>query len=183
MNDQMSACTQRIVRIMQDKNMNPTQFSEAIGIQRAAMSHITSGRNNPSADVITKIVERFEDINPGWLLTGKGTMKNSSNNQSGGLFGETAPPSGHRNQSNPPSERKNQSDSPSNRTISFDDKPVRTEKRPPDEISEREEVSQPNTSDKVIEKEIIIYKEKPPKTIDKLLIFYSDHTYETFHPE
>ena len=71
----MNEQTQRIISIMQEKNMNPTQFSEAIGIQRAAMSHITIGRNNPSADVITKIIERFEDINPKWLLTGKGAMK------------------------------------------------------------------------------------------------------------
>jgi len=65
----------RIIQIMQDKNMSPTQFSKAIGIQRAQMSHITLGRNNPTADVITKIILRFEDINPAWLLTGKGTMK------------------------------------------------------------------------------------------------------------
>ena len=77
MNDpaQMNDQTQRIIRIMQDKNMNPTRFAEEIGIQRAAMSHIKLGRNNPSADVLTKIIERFEDINPGWLLTGKGSMK------------------------------------------------------------------------------------------------------------
>ncbi|MDR2913567.1 MAG: helix-turn-helix domain-containing protein [Tannerella sp.] len=71
--------TLRIINIMQDKNMNATQFSEAIGIQRAAMSHIMLGRNNPSADVITRIIERFDDIDPGWLLTGKGQMKITPN--------------------------------------------------------------------------------------------------------
>ena len=71
----MNDHTQRIIQIMQDKKMSATQFSNAIGIQRAKMSHITLGRNNPTADVITKIIERFEDINPGWLLTGKGAMK------------------------------------------------------------------------------------------------------------
>lgn len=67
--------TSRIRRIMEEENMNATQFSEAIGIQRAAMSHILKGRNNPSLDVISKISERFETINPGWLMNGKGPMR------------------------------------------------------------------------------------------------------------
>jgi transcriptional regulator with XRE-family HTH domain len=85
MNDQaqQNDQTQRIIRIMQDKNMNPTRFAEEIGIQRAAMSHIKLGRNNPSADVLTKIIERFDDINPRWLLTGKGSMKLVSDHPDG----------------------------------------------------------------------------------------------------
>jgi len=71
----MNDHTQRIIRIMQDKKMNASQFAEAIGIQRGAMSHIMNGRNNPSADVITKIIDRFEDVDPRWLLTGTSTMK------------------------------------------------------------------------------------------------------------
>ena len=50
------------------------QFASAIGIQRAAMSHIISGRNNPSLDVMTKILHRYPQINPDWLLLGKGEM-------------------------------------------------------------------------------------------------------------
>ena len=71
----MNDHTVRIIQIMQEKKMNATQFSNAIGIQRTKLSHITSGRNNPSANVLTKIIERFADINPSWLLNGKGIMK------------------------------------------------------------------------------------------------------------
>ena len=64
----------RIMLIMNQKQLLPSQFAEIIGIQRAAMSHITSGRNNPSLDVLKKILERFPHISPDWLLFGTGPM-------------------------------------------------------------------------------------------------------------
>ena len=54
----------RIMLIMNQKQLLPSQFAEIIGIQRAAMSHITSGRNNPSLDVLKKILEQFPHISP-----------------------------------------------------------------------------------------------------------------------
>jgi len=65
----------RILQIMDQEGLTPSAFAEAIGIQRAAMSHITKGRNNPSLDVFTKILERFTYINPDWLLHGTGNMQ------------------------------------------------------------------------------------------------------------
>ena len=69
---------ERIMQVMAQKGFTASQFAEAIGIQRAAMSHITSGRNNPSLDVMKKILERFPDISPDWLLMEKGPMKRGS---------------------------------------------------------------------------------------------------------
>ena len=65
---------ERIIKIMECERMGQAQFASAIGIQRAAMSHISSGRNNPSLDVMTKILHRYPQINPDWLLLGKGEM-------------------------------------------------------------------------------------------------------------
>lgn len=65
---------ERIIKIMECERMVQAQFASAIGIQRAAMSHIISGRNNPSLDVMTKILHRYPQINPDWLLLGKGEM-------------------------------------------------------------------------------------------------------------
>ena len=47
---------ERILQIMNQAGLNHSKFAEVIGIQRAAMSHITSGRNNPSLDVVSKIL-------------------------------------------------------------------------------------------------------------------------------
>ena len=44
----------RILKVMEREEMTPARFSEAIGIQRSAMSHIVSGRNNPSLDVLDR---------------------------------------------------------------------------------------------------------------------------------
>lgn len=65
---------ERIIKIMECERMGQAQFASAIGIQRAAVSHIISGRNNPSLDVMTKILHRYPQINPDWLLLGKGEM-------------------------------------------------------------------------------------------------------------
>ena len=38
------------------------------------MSHILSGRNKPSLDFVLKVLAGFPDLNPQWLLQGKGKM-------------------------------------------------------------------------------------------------------------
>lgn len=65
---------ERITSIMDREGMTPSKFAETIGIQRSAMSHLTSGRNKPSLDVLMKILEQFTYINAEWLLFGKGSM-------------------------------------------------------------------------------------------------------------
>ena len=74
----METMKDRIRKIMELESSTPSRFAESIGIQRAAMSHILSGRNNPSLDVMTKILERYTYVNPDWLLFGKGDMKRVS---------------------------------------------------------------------------------------------------------
>ena len=64
----------RILTVMEHEGLTPSKFAEAIGIQRSAMSHIISGRNNPSLDVLVKILERFTYVDSDWLLFGKGNM-------------------------------------------------------------------------------------------------------------
>lgn len=65
---------ERIFAVMEHEGLTPSKFAEAIGIQRSAMSHIISGRNNPSLDVLMKILERFTYVYSDWLLFGKGEM-------------------------------------------------------------------------------------------------------------
>ena len=65
---------ERILKVMEREGLTPARFAEEIGIQRASMSHITSGRNNPSLDVLTKIIERYPYVDTDWLAFGKGNM-------------------------------------------------------------------------------------------------------------
>lgn len=65
---------ERIIQIMEREGLTPSKFAEEIGIQRSAMSHILSGRNNPSLDVLVKVLEKFTYVDSDWLLFGKGEM-------------------------------------------------------------------------------------------------------------
>ncbi len=64
----------RIQKILSKEGIAPTRFAEIIGVQRSSISHILSGRNKPSFDVIQRMLEKFPKINPDWLLLGKGDM-------------------------------------------------------------------------------------------------------------
>lgn len=64
----------RILLVLKIKNLTPSKFADEIGIQRSSMSHIMSGRNLPSLDLITKILKKYPDINSEWLLQGAGPM-------------------------------------------------------------------------------------------------------------
>lgn len=65
---------ERILLLMKAQGMTSTQFADEIGIQRSSISHILSGRNNPSLDVILKILGRFKEIDSNWLILGKGNL-------------------------------------------------------------------------------------------------------------
>lgn len=64
----------RILLILKSKDISASKFADEIGVQRSSISHILSGRNNPSLDFIQKVLTRFPDINSDWILTGKGSM-------------------------------------------------------------------------------------------------------------
>lgn len=65
---------ERINLLLKAKNITAKQFAEEIGIQPSGMSHIMSGRNNPSLDFVMKVVNRWPEVNINWLMLGKGEM-------------------------------------------------------------------------------------------------------------
>lgn len=65
---------ERINLLLKAKNITARQFAEEIGIQPSGMSHILSGRNNPSLDFVMKVVRRWPEVNINWLMFGKGEM-------------------------------------------------------------------------------------------------------------
>jgi transcriptional regulator with XRE-family HTH domain len=64
----------RIHRLIGSENLTPTKFADIIGVQRSAISHILSGRNKPSFDLIQKILTKFPRVSSEWLLMGRGEM-------------------------------------------------------------------------------------------------------------
>ena len=64
--------------LMQSENLTASRLAEILEIKPAAVSHILSGRNKPSFDFVQKILRRFPNINPDWLLIDKGEMYRSA---------------------------------------------------------------------------------------------------------
>ena len=66
--------TERVIEIIRVMGMNNIQFSQKNGISPASLSHITSGRSNPTLTILRNIVESFPELNPEWVLLGRGDM-------------------------------------------------------------------------------------------------------------
>ena len=64
----------RIRLILKAKNITASTFADKIGVQRSAVSHIFSGRNNPSLDFLQRVLKAYPDISAEWLMNGKGEM-------------------------------------------------------------------------------------------------------------
>ena len=63
-----SKIVERIKRIISDNGLTNSSFADKIGVPRSTISHILSGRNNPSLDIIIKILHSFDEINADFLL-------------------------------------------------------------------------------------------------------------------
>ena len=64
--------------LMQSENLTASKLAEILEVKPAAISHILSGRNKPSFEMLCKIVNRFPQINPYWLLGDAEEMRNSN---------------------------------------------------------------------------------------------------------
>lgn len=61
--------------LLETRQLTPTQFADAIGIARPIVSHILSGRNKPSLEVVQRILAAMPDLSMPWLLNGTDPMQ------------------------------------------------------------------------------------------------------------
>jgi transcriptional regulator with XRE-family HTH domain len=69
---------ERLLEFLRVENKTSAQFAEEIGVQASGISHILSGRNNPSLDFVLKMLEKYRFLSTDWLLFGKGSMYSDS---------------------------------------------------------------------------------------------------------
>ena len=170
----------RINLILQAKNITAKQFAEEIGIQPSGMSHILSGRNNPSLEFVNKVIRRYPEIDANWLLLGKGQMY--------GQLGMRNEELGMRNEGflSEPTLLSVPEAAPSPAPIytpTPEQEPVPEQKE-----EEREEVNLQDFVSVDREQEKELQKEPAPVTTDKrrlvkILFFYDDHTFEEYRPQ
>lgn len=73
----------RIKIMIERENLSQAEFSRLTGINTSTLSHVLTGRNNPSIEVINKILTAFPKYNSAWLVNGDGepTKDNNSTQQ------------------------------------------------------------------------------------------------------
>ncbi len=152
------------IKTLIDKNrLNAVQFANEIGIAPSSLHHIVSGRNNPSLEVLLKILERYPQLNAEWLIQGKGQMYKPI--VQGTLF-DMSPTASHTERNNPslnvlesnkPEEHAHRHTISDSHELKISSKPV-----------------EPRTEDK---------NELTDRKPEKVIIFYSDKTFEIYQPK
>ena len=145
----------RIKLIMEKENLTPAKFADRLQINRAIVSHILSGRNNPSLDVVTRILSEMNYIQPDWLLNGTGRMYKD------GIDAEDIP---------------KEPDLFNQQPEFVGDESTRTEKWKETEFKEMtNHIQHP-------EYKTVDAQKTVDRKITQIIIYYNDNTFETFIP-
>ena len=146
----------RIKKIMDNEDLTPAKFADQLQINRAVISHILNGRNNPSLDVVLKILAEKDYINSDWLLNGIGSIYKD---------GYELPP-------------KNE-----NKPSLFDLNSTSTEDNESKlEYLKENHVKTQSNMDVSPDTQHISQLARETKKIKEIIIYYSDNTFETFIP-
>lgn len=70
----MDELNKRVLSVMEFKQMSKSSFAIALDTSLPVLTHISSGRNKPGLELIQRILSRFPDISPDWLILGNGEM-------------------------------------------------------------------------------------------------------------
>jgi transcriptional regulator with XRE-family HTH domain len=78
---------ERLLQLLDLEHLTPSKFADLIGVQRSSVSHVISGRNNPSFDFIQKTLKAFPGLKADWLMLGEGPVyEQMGRDYSGNLF-------------------------------------------------------------------------------------------------
>ena len=64
----------RLQQFLSAENITQSQFADKIGVAKASVSHILSGRNKPGFEFIESMANCYPNLNLDWLIGGKGRM-------------------------------------------------------------------------------------------------------------
>ncbi len=65
----------RLGNWMESEELKASELADKIGVNRATISHILSGRNKPSIDFLQKLLSNYPNLNANWLISGIGYMQ------------------------------------------------------------------------------------------------------------
>lgn len=69
------AFAKRLQNLMDFYEISAAGLADKIGVQRSSISHLLSGRNNPSLDFVLRVLDNFPEIQFEWLVKGEGKLE------------------------------------------------------------------------------------------------------------
>ncbi len=168
----------RIQLLISTKGMTNATFAEKIGVQPSNISHVLSGRNKPSLDLVHKVLNSFKEIRTEWLVHGSGSMTKDYNlfEMEDDNFADEK--TSEVENSRPVAETKV---APQKISPSFEAKTKEKDSKKP-------EIKAIKEDDKVIGEISRKFEKENPhkklhKPIERIVVFYEDRTFKEYYPE
>ena len=145
---------EKLLNLMKTEQLTASKLAELLGIQPSGISHILGGRNKPSFDLVQKILRRFPQINPDWLLLDRGEMYRA-------ISVDTASPS---------------QESPTNSADAAEDLSTHEDAPVPDTTNSMAPIS---SSANFAQETITAISTKHGR-VKRVIILFEDHTFESY---
>lgn len=68
----------RLAKFMELEGFTSVKFAEIMEVQPSSISHLLSGRNKPNFEFISRLLLRFPDLSPDWIINGIGEIYKSN---------------------------------------------------------------------------------------------------------
>lgn len=186
----MNDIAARIRELIEHLSLTNKGFAESIEVAPAIISHVLSGRNNPSLHLVQQITNVYTNVNLAYLLNGSGQLLNEATDQKDIKSERTAISTTKTENPLPPGAR--YVSVPSGAPLPK----IEVEKESIIEASSQKDSSElrdtPSQSHEKTEKEDFRRPEKKLETsvykaegkqVERIVVFYSDRSFREYFPE
>ena len=186
----------RFQTILDLENLSPAQLADRLGVQRSGISHILSGRNKPSFELLQRVVQSFPEISAEWLITGNGKPLKEQNQAaaSGAASSAANSRSSGTTPSISPSTTSGSNNSSTSGTISgatppfeglFNSYESATEPRIPTQTSDIEGIEDEISDFQPLQSSIFDANpanDREKRALKRVILIYNDNTFEELLP-
>ena len=190
----------RFQTILDLENLSPAQLADRLGVQRSGISHILSGRNKPSFELLQRVVQSFPEISAEWLITGNGkplkeqNLAAASSAASGATSGAANSRSSGTTPSISPSTTSGSNNSSTSGTISgatppfeglFNSSEAATEPQIPAQTSDIEGIEDEISDFQPLQSSIFDANpanDREKRALKRVILIYNDNTFEELLP-
>lgn len=173
----------RIRELMEMDGLNATEFSKKVKINTSVVSNILNAKNQPSFDVIQKIILAYPEVDVAWLMTGQGDIFGADTDSEetamahqdmemsaeSSLFADDHDDAGQ--------------DLPKTSFQKAENALSPTYPSMPQEKTKEKGRKRPSKPTYIANNQDVVVEEKPQKKIQKIIIVYQDNTFEEILPQ